>query len=103
MHREEFITYNGCFRALSLIILRTLLRKAALDVISNHRNYREQINKLNETRQGNKKIQNVKYSIRQLIQSLQQIRVILKKGNRKTVIKSYNNLIQGTVLDLILI
>lgn len=104
MHRRKFITYNGCLMALRLNSLEeSLQRRAALDITSNQRNYKEQKNKLNETktRQPENSEGKIFYKTTGPISSTNQCRFEKGRG-RETVIESYN-LIQGMVLDWILI
>lgn len=80
----------------------SVLRRAALDITSNQRNYKEQKNKLNETktRQPENSEDKMFYKTGPIFSTHQ---FILKKEGKETVIKSYNNSIQGMVLDWILI
>lgn len=81
----------------------SLQTRAALDITSNQRNYKEQKNKLNETktRQTENSEGKIFYKTTGPISSTNQCRFEKERG-RKTVIESYNNLIQGMVLDWIL-
>lgn len=79
------------------------MRRAALNITSNQKNYREQKNKLNETKTRQPENSEVKIFYRTgPISSTNQCHFEKGKG-REIVNKSHNNLIQGMVLDWILI